>query len=236
MWNRQQVKQQAKTIMKRNYWRMFVITLLAGVLTGEDVNTIQMAQDFVPNDILPGWVSSIFTFFSMGTLIGLLYSIFIGFAIKVGKYNYFIKNHNENPSLNEIVQGFKGNYLNVLKIMFIMHLKIMLWLILFVVPGIIKAYEYSMIPYLLAEDPNITTEEAFSLSEQMTNGQKINLFVLDLSFLGWYFLGFLCLGIGVLFVRPYEEATSAEVYLILKESIKKNEDTTRGKEIYCSIN
>ena len=56
----------------------------------------------------------------------------------------------------------------------------------------------------ISRKPNITTDEAFSLSKQMTTGQKMNLFILDLSFLGWYFLGFLCFGIGALFVKPYE--------------------------------
>ena len=101
-----------------------------------------------------------------------------------------------------------------------MELKIMLWLLLLVVPGIIKAYEYSMIPYLLAENPNITMDEAFSLSKQMTTGQKMNLFFLDLYFLGWIILGLICCGIGILFVLPYPEATRAEVYLNLKESVK----------------
>lgn len=107
-----------------------------------------------------------------------------------------------------------------------MNLKILLWLFLFIVPGFIKAYEYSMIPYLLAENPNITTDEAFSLSKQMTTGQKMDLFVLDLSFLGWIILGLICCGIGILFVLPYPEATNAEVYLNLKESVKKDECVT----------
>ena len=81
---------------------MFVITLLAGLLIGEDVNMIQALQDFVLDDILPNVTPSVFTLLSIGTLVGLLYSIFIRFAIRVGKYNYFIKNHNENAALNEI--------------------------------------------------------------------------------------------------------------------------------------
>lgn len=153
--------------MKRDYWKMFVITLLAGLLIGEDVNMIQALQDFVLDDILPNVTPSVFTLLSIGTLVGLLYSIFIRFAIRVGKYNYFIKNHNENAALNEIFKGFKRNYLNVVKIMLILELKIILWMILFVIPGIIKSYEYSMIPYLLAKNPNLSTNEAFSLLKQM---------------------------------------------------------------------
>ena len=223
MWNRQQVKEQAKQIMKRNYWKMFVVTLITGILCAEYVDLIQAVEDFIPDNVLPSMLSSILTILSGGFFVGLLYSIFIGDVIRVGEQYYFIKNHYGNPALNEIFQGFKGNYLNVVKIMLIMELKIMLWLLLLVVPGIIKAYEYSMIPCLLAENPNITMDEAFSLSKQMTTGQKMNLFVLDLSFLGWYFLGFLCFGIGALFVQPYDVAAFTEVYLILKESVKKDE-------------
>ena len=226
MWNRQQVKEQAKQIMKRNYWKMFVVTLIAGILKAEYVDLIQAVEDFMPDNVLPSMFSSILTILSGGFFVGLLSSIFIGNVISVGEQYYFIKNHNGNPGLSEIFQGFKGNYLNVVKIMLIMELKIMLWLLLLVVPGIIKTYEYSMIPYLLAENPNITTDEAFSLSKQMTTGQKMNLFVLDLSFLGWYFLGFLCFGIGALFVKPYDVAAFTEVYLILRDSVKKDECET----------
>ena len=219
MWNRQQVKEQAKQIMKRNYWKMFVVALIAGILSGDYVTVIQAVQDFVPDVVLPSMFSSILSFLSMGSIVGLLFSIFIGNVIVVGKNGYFIKNHDENPELGEIFKGFKGNYLNVVKIMFLMDLKTLLWLFLFIVPGVIKAYEYSMIPYLLAENPNLSASEAFSLSKQMTTGQKADLFVLDLSFLGWIILGALCCGIGLLFVQPYPEATKAEVYLILKQKI-----------------
>ena len=229
MWNRQQVKEQAKQIMKRNYWKMFVVTLIASTLTGEKTTIIERIQDFASNNISydtsPIFYSSNFqyifySFISVASILGIFYTIFIGNVIVVGKNRYFIKNHVENPELGEIFSGFKGNYLNVVKIMFLMDLKTLLWLFLFIVPGIIKAYEYSMIPYLLAENPNLSADEAFSLSKQMTTGQKADLFVLDLSFIGWIILGLICCGIGILFVLPYPQAARAEVYLNLKESVK----------------
>ena len=229
MWNRQQVKEQAKQIMKRNYWKMFVVTLIASILTGEKTTIIERVQDFTSNnlsyDSQPIFYSSNFelifySFISVASILGILYTVFIGNVIVVGKNGYFIKNHDENPELSEIFSSFKGNYLNVVKIMFLMDLKTLLWLLLLIVPGLIKAYEYSMIPYLLAENPNLSASQAFSLSKQMTTGQKMDLFVLDLSFLGWIILGLICCGIGILFVLPYPEATKAEVYLNLKESVK----------------
>jgi len=229
MWNRQQVKEQAKQIMKRNYWKMFVVTLIASILTGEKTTIIERVQDFTSNnlsyDSQPIFYSSNFelifySFISVASILGILYTIFIGNVIVVGKNGYFIKNHDENPELGEIFKGFKGNYLDVVKIMFLMDLKTLLWLLLFIIPGFVKAYEYSMIPYLLAENPNLSAPQAFSLSKQMTTEQKMDLFVLDLSFLGWIILGLICCGIGILFVLPYPEATRAEVYLNLKESVE----------------
>jgi len=80
-----------------------------------------------------------------------------------------------------------------------------------------------MVPYILADNPNIGVMKAITLSNEMTNGHKFDMFVLDLSFIGWYFLGALALGIGVLFVMPYENATNAELYLVLrKEALKNN--------------
>ena len=70
-----------------------------------------------------------------------------------------------------------------------------------------------MIPYLLAENPNLTGEEAFALSKQMMNGQKWNAFVLDLSFIGWNILSGFTLGIlSALYVQPYKNFTNAALY------------------------
>ena len=65
-----------------------------------------------------------------------------------------------------------------------------------------------------------------TVSKQMMTGQKADLFVLDLSFIGWYCLGALCCRIGIIFVLPYPQATRAQVYLIFKESVKKDECVT----------
>jgi uncharacterized membrane protein len=84
-----------------------------------------------------------------------------------------------------------------------------------------------MVPYILADNPNIGARRAIELSNRMTYGHKFDMFILDLSFLGWYLLGALCLGIGVFFVKPYEYATEAELYLTLRENAIE-----RG---YCSL-
>jgi uncharacterized membrane protein len=93
-----------------------------------------------------------------------------------------------------------------------------LWYLLLIIPGIIKWYAYSMVPYILADNPNIGARRAIQLSNNMTRGHKFDIFVLELSFIGWYLLGLLAIVVGVLFVRPYEDATKAELYLVLRRN------------------
>ncbi len=79
----------------------------------------------------------------------------------------------------------------------------------------VKYYQYSMIPYLLAEYPEMTTAEVFAASKELTDGHKGDLFVVDLSFIGWQLLAGLCLGIGHFFLAPYIDATYAQAYISL---------------------
>ena len=75
MWNRQQVKEQAKQIMKRNYWKMFLVTLIAGILSTYYVTVIQEVQGLVPDVVLPSMFSSILSFLSMESIVGLLLAL-----------------------------------------------------------------------------------------------------------------------------------------------------------------
>ena len=93
-----------------------------------------------------------------------------------------------------------------------------LWGLLFVIPGLIKAYSYRMVPYILAENPDMSSLEAITLSRKMMDGHKWNTFVLDLSFLGWDLLTICTLGLaGLLYVCPYQFATNAELYKSIRD-------------------
>ena len=90
MWNRQQVKEQAKIIMKRNYWKMFVVTLLVGLLTGEKTTIIERVQNFASTNISYDTSPIFYSFISIASILGILYTIFIGNVIVVGNKRYFI--------------------------------------------------------------------------------------------------------------------------------------------------
>ena len=88
-----------------------------------------------------------------------------------------------------------------------------LWCLLFLVPGIVKSYEYLMVPYILSEHPDMQAKEVFSASRQLMRGQKWKAFVLDLSFLGWAILSGMTFGIlGIFFVSPYRALVFTALY------------------------
>jgi uncharacterized membrane protein len=92
-------------------------------------------------------------------------------------------------------------------------LLIILWSLLLVIPGIIAAYRYAMASYIMAQNPEIGALDAIERSKAMMNGNKLRLFCLQLSFIGWMLLSALTLGIGYIFLRPYMQAAYAAFYL-----------------------
>jgi hypothetical protein len=163
--------------------------------------------------------------FVMAMVIGVLLVValaivlaaFVFNPIAVGCDRFFLRNLNEPAQVGNIGYAFDNNYKNIAKTMFFRDLYTVLWTLLLVIPGIVKSYEYQMIPYLLADNPQMTKEQAFAESRRMMHGQKWRAFVLDLSFLGWNILSALTLGIlGIFYVQPYMNATHAALYEALR--------------------
>ncbi len=147
----------------------------------------------------------------------ILMDVFICNPVEVGCKRYFLRNLNEKAQVGNIGYAFDNNYKNITKTMFFRDLYTVLWTLLLIIPGIVKSYEYQMIPYLLAENPQMTKEQAFAESKRMMTGQKWRAFVLDLSFIGWNILSALTLGIlGIFYVQPYMDATHAALYEALR--------------------
>lgn len=147
----------------------------------------------------------------------ILLDVFIFNPLEVGCKKYYLRNLNEPAQVGNIGYAFDNNYKNIIKTMFFRDLFTVLWTLLFIIPGIVKSYEYQMIPYLLADNPQMTKEQAFEESKRMMQGQKWKAFVLDLSFIGWNLLSALTLGIlGIFYVQPYMDATHAALYEALR--------------------
>ncbi len=236
MWTREELKTRAKAVLKGSYWKAFLVSIILVFVGGSNggpnlnwrINNSGGYRQSFPLSMIDniGHMVSYITILIITIAVILLIialRIFIGYSIEVSGRHYFIKSAEGNADLNNLGYSFKnGKYKNIIKGMLYRGVLVFLWTLLLVIPGIIKGYAYSMVPYILADNPNIGYKRAIEISNGMTDGEKGKMFVLDLSFIGWYLLGALALGIGVLFVNPYVNATGAELYLVLRQRAISN--------------
>lgn len=229
MWTRAELKENAKKFFKFNYWKMVLVALVLSMVGGggggssvsyttqrnlySDSSSINMTPE-----MLIGFVAVFLTVFMVIFVLALSLGVFLFNPLLVGAQRFFVVSHYQKAELGELGYGFSNSYMNVVKTMFLKGLFTSLWSLLFIIPGIIKGYEYRMIPYILAENPGIDSKEAFAISKKMMDGNKWDAFVLDLSFLGWTILSACTCGIlAVFYVNPYIYMTNAELYVALKE-------------------
>ncbi len=151
-------------------------------------------------------------------LIVLPLDILVFNPLEIGVSRFFTRNLREQAQVKEMCFAFDRNYKNCVRVTFFRDLHILLWALLLIIPGIIKSYEYRLVPYILGECPDMEREEVLNLSKTMMHGNKWKAFVLDLSFLGWYLLNGMTLGIlGIFYLNPYICQTKAALYATLKE-------------------
>lgn len=117
--------------------------------------------------------------------------------------------------LETLIEPFQTNYANTLLAYLLKSVYTFLWSLLFIIPGIIKTFSYSMTEFLLADNPNLTPDQAITKSRQLMDGNKMRLFFLYLSFIGWILLSILTFGIGFIFLVPYIKAAETAFYLDL---------------------
>lgn len=212
MWTREMVKSRGKSVFYTNRGGTILACFLATVL-----GAIGSGFDFVFRNAE--------YFSAIPALISIAVLIFITLPVQVGLSRFVLNNDEGKADLGDLFCAYRENLSNVIIVMFQMVLFVFLWTLLLVVPGIIKAYQYKFVPYLVAENPDISWNEAKELSTRMTDGEKWNLFVLDLSWIGWVLLGGLTFGIlNIFFVTPYMVQTEAEVYRVLAQRIGGGED------------
>ena len=209
MFDRKQLKEYGKRAFKSNYWPCVIAALILSIaVTGIASFNGYNAQSTTSQD------QSTITFVAAVSIsaISLLGYLMLK-PLETGGKSFFLKNSDGNASLSEFAKGYKENFFNGVLTYFLRDLFIALWGLLLIVPGIMKAYSYRMVPYILAENPTIGAKEALDRSAKMMDGYRMEAFKLDLSFIGWYIVGILTFGLGVaLYANPYRFATDAELY------------------------
>ncbi len=139
--------------------------------------------------------------------------VFLFNPFSVGVSRFMLKSIDGRAEVREIAYGFDHSYKNVVKTLFHRDLQILLWALLFIIPGIYKKYQYRMVPYIMAEHSDMEYTSVLQMSKDMMNGHKWRAFVLDLSFILWHILGTITCGIAEIFyVQPYQQLTGAALY------------------------
>lgn len=213
MWNRNELKQKAKIAFKRNYWYCVLVALVLALLVGSSAGGTSRQDNGEEHPApIPTKISVSVSVVSALTLL----NIFVFAPLKVGGKKFFVDNTDEKAPLGDLGAGFTGNYGRNVLAMFLTNLFAALWTLVFIIPGLVKVYSYRMVPYILADHPEIGAMDAITLSRQMMKGNKWKSFVLDISFIGWVLLSALTLGLlSIFYVDPYIEATNAELYRAL---------------------
>ncbi len=190
--DRATLKSMAKSQIKGNIGILFLITLLAGIVSA--------ALNMIP-------------------LVGSIASLLITPALTLAMYGIYLNLTNGvKPEIGDLFSQIK-NFWPAFKTSFLMGLYIMLWSLLLYIPGIVKACAYSQTMFILAEDPNLGANEAITRSKEMMDGHKMEYFLLGLSFLGWVILGMFTFGLLYIWLLPYMQTTLANYYKYLKGEI-----------------
>ncbi len=228
------IKERSKQILKKNHWLCvgvaFLGTFLPGVLAGGGTSfNFNFNQTTTPTpptttipfkDVEPGLIIAIILISLLAIAMSYVIRIFLLNQLMVGSCRFFLKFRKNNPTdIGELFHSYKDKtFLNVAKVTFLRDLFITLWTLLFVIPGIIKAFEYWAVDYILAVRPDMPYNKALDLSKKMMHGHKMDVFVMEISFFGWYLLSAFTLGIlPICYVNPYVQIAMTELYSEIRE-------------------
>jgi len=164
---------------------------------------------------------------------------FLGYFILIGPMTFGVCSYflglarDKKPNIESLFEVFKNFKLIVksLILFFVTTLFILLWTLIFIIPGIIACLKYSQSFFILNDNPNTGPLQAIELSKKMMEGYKGKLFFLYLSFIGWVFLCLLSGGIGFIWLIPYVQTTLAQFYLALKKSSAAGSKKVNSKKV-----
>ncbi len=227
MWSIAELKSRGKQAFRANYWQSvavsFVMAIFAGGTASAASNRVQSTTSEVT--VEGAGVSPEQAAFLAAVVLGVIFTVgivgsivhaLLANPIEVGGRRFFEKNANDpTTQFNTMFEGFQ-DYGRVLVTMLIRDVFILLWTLLLIIPGAMKAYSYRLVPYLVKDRPELSPMEVLAESEALMRGNRWQAFVMDLSFLGWLLLGVVTLNLGNIFwTNPYMNATDAELYRTL---------------------
>ena len=215
--NASELRLKARQSLTGNYWPAvlvaFVASIFGALLVNGGIFSINIEERF--SEVFGNLPAIVKWYLAIvGSTAGVLslVNLILGGVIQLGYASYLLKQHDreicETKELFSKFDYFGPGFLQLL----LRNIFTALWSILLVIPGIIKSLGYSMTPFLMVENPNLTAKEAIKLSQEKMMGHKWELFCMSLSFIGWSILATLTGGIGYIFLNPYMNAAYAAFY------------------------
>ena len=222
MFVRSELKSQAKAIMKGKYFTMVLVGLVAHFLTSSilgvsyDIeNEIAMVTVFQTYSLYVNYDKAIMMAVPV-VVVGLLWMFFVSHPAVVGISCFFQRASFNEQKFSDVWSGFKVNYAHKIKTMALVWLRVFLWGLLLIIPGLIKALSYAFVPYLLNDYPDKSSKEILEMSERMAKGIRWQIIVLWLSFFLWAlgagFVDLLIPGLGTILLLPYIYQTDVQLY------------------------
>ncbi len=222
MTTRKTLKALAKEQIRGNIWKLFLMSLVVGLIAAALTLPGTMASmgsvnrgitDFYASSVYPATAGlqlsgPAVAFNLLGTVLAWVVSS--GFAFGMCRV-YLNLTDGIRPSFEVLFDGFR-HILKMIAVTFLVGLFTFLWTLLLIIPGIVKSYSYSMAIYIQVENPDLSPLEAIRRSKEMMVGHKFEFFVLELSFILWILLGAITFGLAYIYIIPYMEATFVNFY------------------------
>lgn len=212
-----QLRLKARESLKGNYWPAVGVAFVAAIFGAlmvsggsYSLNIEERATELFGD--LPKIVKTYLMIAAGGAGALSLVNLILGGVVQLGYAQYLLKQQDrEINSIKDLFSKFDYFGQGFLQL-FLRNLYAFLWGLLFLIPGIVKTFAYAMTPFIMAENPNLTANEAITISKEKMNGHKGELFWLSLTFFGWSLLAALTGGIGYIFLNPYINAAYAAFY------------------------
>lgn len=227
MWSISEVKKEGRAAVKNNYWGCVLAALVLTILTtmsalsgsaGSTSSLENYTQQLGLDELRP-FFALVATYFFIYAIIWGVLRVFLLNILEVGCHSFLKKSVDGTASFSEFKAGF-GYYKKSMLTMMLRDIFLGLWYCLLFIPGVIKSYSYMLVPYIIADEPELTPMEAIKKSCAMMKGHKWQTFVLDLSYIGWMILSAITFRlVGIFYAEPYRRCARAAIY---KELRKEN--------------
>ena len=227
MRTRQEIKAIGRERFLANYWPCVLVVLIMGLILAA-ISGVTSGPTYISavSAAASGREPDISAASTGGSFLGSVAILLLSGPLTIGQNYFFIMNVLGRESEATLGAAFRAaftNYGRKLGGSLWMALFIFLWTLLFFIPGIIKSFSYAMTPYILADCPNVKARDALKLSMRIMAGHKWELFVFELSFIGWALLSALTAGIlDIFYVGPYVQSATATYYLEVREEALRN--------------